>query len=102
MKLILITSIKEDQKTVAQLVEQSGIDVFSTSEIIGFKEHDKANLLDNWFSSGTEHFDSILLFSFTTAEKADKALDLIKHHNASNKTGFPIRGFILPVEKAGY
>jgi hypothetical protein len=100
MKLLLVTSLKEYQKTVADIVDSAGIKVFSVSETIGYKEHQVPNLLDNWFSSGSDQFDSIFLFSLTEKEKAEQAMELINEHNAENETGFPIRAFIIPVEKS--
>jgi hypothetical protein len=102
MKLLVVTSLKEYQKKVAHILDQAGIAVFSVSETIGFKDHHTTNLLDNWFSSGNEQFDSIFLFSFTEEEKSEHAVDLIKKYNAENETGFPIRAFIVPVDKSSY
>lgn len=100
MKLLVITSLKEYQKKVAGIMANAGIAVFSVTETIGFKDHHTPNLLDNWFSSGGDQFDSIFLFSFTEAAKADQALSLIEKHNAAHDTGFPIRAFVLAVEKS--
>ena len=100
MKLLVVTSLKEYQKKVAQLLDLASIRLFSVTETIGVKDHQESNLLDNWFSSGGAQFDSIFLFSFTEAAKADQALPLIKKYNAENETGFPIRAFVLPVEKS--
>jgi hypothetical protein len=102
MKLLFVTSLKEYQKTVVDIFNKSGIPVFSVTETIGFKDHHKVNLLDNWFSRGTEKFDSIFVFSFTEEVRAEKALELIKQYNAENETGFPIRAFVVPVEKSSY
>lgn len=102
MKLLVVTSLKEYQKKVAHILDQAGIAVFSVSETIGFKDHRTTNLLDNWFSSGNEQFDSIFLFSFTEEGKSEYAVDLIKKYNAENETGFPIRAFIVPVDKSSY
>lgn len=102
MKLLVVTSLKEYQKNVAHILDQAGIEVFSVSETIGFKDHQTSNLLDNWFSSGSEQFDSIFLFSFTEETKAEHALELIKKYNVENVTGFPIRAFIVPVDKSSY
>lgn len=102
MKLLLVTSLKEYQKTIADIVDLAGIEVFSISETIGFKDHKTLNLLDNWFSSESDQFDSIFLFSFTEETKAEQALELIKKYNTENETGFPIRAFILPVDKSSY
>ena len=100
MKLLVVTSLKEYQKKVAQLLDLAKITVFSVTETMGIKDQQDSNLLNNWFSSGTEKFDSIFQFSFTDAAKADQALSLIKKYNAENETGFPIRAFVLPVEKS--
>jgi len=100
MKLLVVTSLKEYQKKVAQLLAQAKITVFSATETVGVKDQQESNLLDNWFSSGSEQFDSVFQFSFTDTAKADQALALIKKYNAENETGFPIRAFILPVEKS--
>lgn len=102
MKLLVVTSLKEYQKKVAQIMDLSGITVFSITETMGFKDHHSPNLLDNWFSSGNENFDSVFLFSFTDEVKADQALLLVKKYNADNQTGFPIHAFILPVDKTSH
>lgn len=100
MKLLVITSLKEYQKAISEIVEHANIEVYSVSETIGFKDHSAPNLIDSWFSSGGDHFDSVFLFSFTQTEKADHAMTLVKKYNEENKTGFPIRAFILPVDQA--
>ena len=102
MKLLFVTSLKEYQKTVADILNKAEIPVFSVTETIGFNDHHKTNLLDNWFSGGTEQFNSIFVFSFTEQVKTEKAMKLIKEYNAANETGFPIRAFIVPVEKTSY
>ncbi|WP_276372644.1 hypothetical protein [Chryseolinea sp. H1M3-3] len=102
MKLLLVTSLKEDQKKVIDIMNIAGVDAFSLSNAVGFKNHRKPVLLDNWFGSGDEQADAIFLFSFTDESKTEEALHLIRHHNAQNKNGFPIRAFVLPVEKSTY
>lgn len=100
MKLLVITSLKEYQKKVSQIMHLAGITIFSVTETIGFKDHYTSNLLDNWFSIGNENFDSVFLFSFTEAVKADQAVSLVRKYNADNQTGFPIHAFVLSVDKA--
>jgi hypothetical protein len=102
MKLLLVTSLNEYQKTVADIFNKSGIAVFSVTKTIGFKDQRTHNLLDDWFTSGTDQFDSIFVFSFTEEAKSEKALNLIKEYNLKNDTGFPIRAFIIPVDQASY
>lgn len=102
MKLLLITGLQESSEDIAKIIREAGISVFSTSAITGFKERSLENLLDHWFSSGTESYNSIFLFSFTEEEKATKALGLIHEFNRKNDLQFPVRGFMLPVEASVY
>lgn len=99
MKLLFVTCIKEHQQAVASIFEAAQIKVFSVLETIGYKDGQPDELLDNWFASGKERFDSQVLFSFTSQSCADKAMELIRQSNAENNTGFPIRAFIMPVEQ---
>ena len=102
MKLLIITSIKECQDKVAGIFKETGIDVFSVSEIAGFKDGYPEDLTHSWFGSGGDSYNSIMLFSFTEKAKAEKALRLIKEYNEKEEAAFPIRGFVLKVEQSGF
>jgi hypothetical protein len=102
MKLLIITSIKECKNIVSGIFKETGIEIFSVSEIAGFKDGTSETLTHSWFGSGGDSFDSIMLFSFTVKEKAEKALELIKAYNEREQSEFPIRGFILGVENFGF
>lgn len=102
MKFFIVTCLKEYQDEVYRIFSHSNIDVFSATDVIGFKDNQKPNLLEDWFASGDEKFDSLFIFSFTKEENAELAIDLIKKFNEDRKTGFPLRAFIVPVEKASY
>ena len=101
MKLLIITYLKEHATDVEKICKQSDIYVYSTSDVTGFKNGHEPDMLKEWFASGTEKFDSMILFSFTDNEKADKGMTLIKKFNEENQTQFPIKAFIVPVEKFG-
>ncbi len=58
--------------------------------------------MEDWFASGDEKFDSLMIFSFTDAENAEHGMELIKKYNEESETNFPVRAFIVPVEKASY
>lgn len=102
MKLLVMTSLKEYQKAVSAILTESNISVFSVSETIGFKDHPRANLLEDWFSSGGDYFTSIIIFAFTSHENASSAVAAVRAYNEKNDTGFPIHAFILPVEQSAY
>jgi hypothetical protein len=99
MKLLVVTAVQECLNDVSKIFNQAKISVFSITDTTGIKASESINLIDNWFASGKEKFDSAFIFSFTENENAENALQLINEFNASRTTDFPIRGFIIPVEK---
>jgi len=102
MKLFIVTCLKEYQEDVTKIFKDANIHVSSATDIIGFKDNQLPNLLEEWFAAGDEKFDSMMLFSFTANENAEKGLELIKIYNEQSQADFPIRGFIVPVEKSSY
>ncbi|MDE3143353.1 MAG: hypothetical protein KGL19_04315 [Bacteroidota bacterium] len=102
MKLFIVTCLKEYNDDVCKIFKAAKISVFSTAEVIGIKDNGALNLLEDWFASGDEKFDSLFTFSFTADENAEHAMELIKKYNEETGTNFPVRAFIVPVEKASY
>lgn len=102
MKFFIVTCLKEYQDEVCKILKKANIHVFSATDVIGFKDNQTADLLEDWFASGDEKFDSVFIFSFAVDEFANNAMDLINNYNDEHKTGFPLRAFIVPVEKASY
>lgn len=96
MKLLVVVSIKEYQEEVAKLLESAGVSIFSVSDTTGYK---KRGYNVGWFGSDNGKTNSIVLFSFTDAESAQKALENINRCNADCNTSFPVRGFVLNVEE---
>ena len=101
MKLFIVTCLKESQDDVAKIFKQANIHVFSAAPIIGFRDNQMPDMKDSWFATGDEKMDSMMLFSFTAEENADLFMELIKNYNMETETNFPVRSFIVPVEKAG-
>lgn len=99
MKLIIVTALKEYSEQVAAIFKKADIHVFSATDTIGFKDGAEQNPLDSWFGAGDARFDSVFLFSFTGNENADKTIQLINLYNQEQPGDFPIRAFVLPVEK---
>lgn len=100
MKLFIITCLKEYQAEVIKIFKQAEISAFSITDVTGFKGNQMPDLLDDWFASGDEKFDSLVIFSFTNAANSANAIELINSYNKETETKFPIRAFIVPVEKS--
>ena len=102
MKMLIVTSIKEDLQHVSHILEAAAISVFSVSDTIGHKTEHNNYLLNNWFARSDAATSALFFFSFTENDKAVKAVELVKSFNAGKGDGFPIRAFILPVEGCSY
>ena len=100
MKLFIVTCLKDYQDEVIKIFKKAEISVFSITDVVGVKDNHHVNLMEEWFATGDEKFDSLMLFSFTGDENAEHGMELITKHNEANETGFPVRAFIVPVEKS--
>lgn len=100
MKLLVITCLKEYLNDVSKILKQANIEVFSTSEIIGHRDGAPVNLLEKWFASGDEQFDPLMIFTFTNELNAEQGMELIKRYDLTLKQYFPVRAFLMPVEKS--
>jgi len=99
MKCFITTSLKEYQDDVFKIFKEANISVYSSAEITGINEGPSPDLSQDWFASGGEKFESVLIFSFTTDDNAKLAKEMIKKYNEQHKTGYPLRAFIVPVEE---
>lgn len=102
MKMLIITSIKEDMQAVTDIFEKAAIPVFSVSDTIGHKAAHHDYLLSNWFGKSDDATDALLFFSFTENEKASEAMSLANEYNQNKQSLFPVRVFIVPVEASNY
>jgi len=102
MKFLIVTCLHGEQDEVLKIFKHANISVFSATGVIGFNENQSHNYLQEWFASGGERADSMMLFSFTADEKADLGMELVKEYNSRTATNFPIRAIIVPVESASF
>ncbi len=100
MKLFITTCLNDEKEAVYKLYKQANIDVFSSASLTGFKPHEKNDLLQDWFASGEEHFNSMMVLSFTSDENANSGLKLVKEYNEASKQNFLLKAFVLPVESS--
>jgi hypothetical protein len=102
MKLLIVAAIKEDSEKVGAILQKASIPVFSVTDTIGIQNTIDTGLLDDWFSRGAGKFDSVFIFCFTTESNTNLALKEIEIYNQQQASSFPIRAFVLAVEKSLY
>ena len=100
MKLLVVTCINENLNDVMTLFNKSAINVFSIVNATGIKSGPESDILENWFGSAEGEYDSVMLFSFTTQKAAEETMRQIRSFNDETRSPFPVRVFILPVDKA--
>lgn len=101
MRLLIVTALKEFKKEVSNILKKADIPIFSYSETTGVKNNYSPELMNDWFTSDSNHeFSSIFFFSFTDLVKAENVLKQIEEFNTLDRVEYPVKGFILPIEKA--
>ena len=97
MKLLIVLSIKEYQHQVSSILEEGGVSIFSVVDATGYKKRDEQNV--GWFGMGNGKTNSIVMFSFTDESSAYNVLDLIDSCNKAKDNPFPVRGYVMDVER---
>ena len=90
MKFFIVTALRECRFDIYKILKQVKINVFSVTDVVGFKEHQTQNLLNDWLACGDEKFDSMFIFSFTSNENAEQAMDRIKNYNETHRGDLPV------------
>ena len=86
MKFFIVTCVKELQKK-DQLFKQANINAFSSTDVVGFKDNQDQNPLEECVAHGDEQFDSKMIFSFTSDANARKGMSFVQEHNETNASG---------------
>ena len=99
MKLLLITTIKEFEKNVKDLLVHSGVSVFSYTAVKGYKADQKATV-DNWFASDVTESNSLMFMAFVEDEKMDEVCGKVKNFNAKQEFQSKVHVATLNIEKS--
>ncbi|MCX2741442.1 hypothetical protein [Pontibacter anaerobius] len=99
MKLLIVTSVSEFQKEILTLFKKANIEVFSRTEIDGFKNASSVIATLSWFPGEKGGNESLMFFSFTEPEKIDSFFELVKEFNNKLETNNPIRVVVVDIER---
>lgn len=102
MKVVILVGAKDYEGAIKAILDNSGIDIYSQTDISGHKESPDTRLGDNWFAVSSEYQKSIVFFSFTEEPKAARAVELVREFNLENAgeaSMSRIRAFVMAVEK---
>lgn len=100
MKLLLITTIKEFEKNVKDLLVLSGVNVFSYTAVKGYKAESKEAHADNWFASDFTESNSLMFMAFVADDRLDEVCGKVKNFNAKQEFQSKVHVVTLDVEKS--
>ena len=100
MKLLLITTIKEFEKNVKDLLVHSGVSVFSYTAVKGYKAEGKEASVNNWFASDVTESNSLMFMAFVEDEKMDEVCGKVKNFNAKQEFQSKVHVVTLNIEKS--
>ena len=100
MKLLLITTIKEFEKNVKDLLVHSGVSVFSYTAVKGYNAEGKEASADNWFASDVTESNSLMFMAFVEDEKMDEVCGKVKNFNAKQEFQSKVHVATLNIEKS--
>lgn len=100
MKLIIITAIKVFENEIKKMFKKSGINIFSYTDINGFRDSTEEAVESNWFGSEMNENESLMFYSFASQEKTDLLFKYANEFNETQKTLSKIHVVILNVEKS--
>jgi len=99
MKMVIITCLSDYEKDIMNLLEKADVNAFSAFNIDGYR-NDKNELdFQTWFPSTQLGSESLMFFSFDTANKIKNLFELIKKYNQTLNTN-PVKAAIMPIEES--
>ncbi len=99
MKLLIVTAAAQFQHELSGLLRKANIENFSGSGIDGYKNSSSLLRTSSWFPGERGGVESHLFFAFTTEEKIDTLVQLVKTFNENMETNNPIKMVVVPIEK---
>ena len=99
MKLLLITTIKEFEKNVKNLLVNSGVSVFSYTAVKGYKADQKATV-DNWFAAEITESNSLMFMAFVEEDRIDHIYAKVSTFNTKQEFQSKIHIATLEIEKS--
>ncbi len=99
MKLLLITAVREFEKSIKQILKKAQVKSFSYKDVKGFKDNSEDDLEANWFATNMQETESILFYAFVKEEKIDDLFDMVKEFNTEQVSKSNIHVAVLNIER---
>ncbi len=99
MKFLIITAIREFEKNVKDILNQSGVKSFSYHYVKGYKNESDGGS-ENWFGASHTEIDSVLFAVFIDENFVEEIYRKVEFFNAKQKSFSKIHVSTMNIEKS--
>ena len=101
MKMLIISCMEDMQDCMKGLLNKAGAVCMNVTQATGYRKGDTCAAL-SWFGRGSacEQANTLLIFSFTTDEVAQRSIELIDNYNTEYPSNFAPRAYALEVSSS--
>ena len=89
MKLIVVMSVEDVKDSILAILQKASVPVLSMVDTKGMKPAVSLAFAASWLGKEKQIYNSLLYFSFTDEEKANRVVSLIDEYNNQEKCIFP-------------
>ncbi|MAY83901.1 MAG: hypothetical protein CMP59_07185 [Flavobacteriales bacterium] len=97
--MLIITAIEAYETDIVNILKESNINAFSSTNVLGHVNNHDPHLEDNWFGNEQQDYKSMLFFAWVESEFANKAFQSIEEFNAKLESRSKIHVSILNIEQ---
>lgn len=99
MKMLIITAIEAYEKDIVDILKESKINAFSSTNVLGHVNNQDPHLEDNWFGNEQHDYNSMLFFTWVESENANLVFQSIEAFNEKLESKSKIHISILNIEQ---
>jgi hypothetical protein len=97
--MLIITAIAAYEKDIVDILKESKINAFSSTNVLGHVNNHDPHLEDNWFGNEKKDYNSMLFFAWVESDHANLAFERVEAFNAQLESRSRIHISILNIEQ---
>lgn len=97
--MLIITAVEAYEKDIVDILKESNINAFSSTNVLGHVNNHDPHLDDNWFGNEQQDYNSMLFFAWVKSKYAGLAFQRVEAFNAQVESKSKIHISILNIEQ---
>ncbi|NQZ74517.1 MAG: hypothetical protein HRT61_00135 [Ekhidna sp.] len=99
MELLIITAVRSFTEDIKQILKSSGVKVYSTLDVTGYKDLSDLTIDANWFGSDSGEHLSVLFYAFIEERYVTGVLKEIEALNETQETYSYVHAAVIDIKK---